>query len=106
MSGETKHAPTPGPWHADGCKVRATNTSIVVCLPSPDSGVNVEQAIANAAFIVRACNSHDALVAALEKALEVIKVWHACDEVWDIYLNHSPELKPVVAALKSAKGAA
>ena len=47
---------------------------------------------ANAAFIVRACNAHEQLVAALEKAVETIKVWHDIqsgqqrDYLWKLYL--------------------
>lgn len=31
----------------------------------------------------------------LQKAVAVIKQWHNADEVWDIYYNHSPEMKPI-----------
>ena len=31
----------------------------------------------------------------LIKAIEIIKTWHNADEVWDIYYNHSPEMKEI-----------
>jgi len=34
-------------------------------------------------------------------AIEVIKQWHNCDEVWDIYMNKAPEMKPIREALTS-----
>lgn len=40
-----------------------------------------------------------ALREALRKAVEIIKVWHNCDEVWDVYYCASPEMKPVRQAL-------
>lgn len=33
----------------------------------------------------------DALVA----CVAVAKAWHAADDVWEIYYNHSPEMKPI-----------
>ena len=43
------------------------------------------------------------LVEALRSAIEVIKQWHNADEVWDIYYNHSPEMKPIREALLNYK---
>ena|SRR5690606_37310209 len=40
---------------------------------------------------------------ALEKATEVIKQWHKADDVWDIYFNHAPEMKPIRQALAGKK---
>lgn len=56
---------------------------------------------ANAAFIVTACNAHDALVAALTEAIQLIRIWHG-EEAWDIYAKHSPEMKRLNAALALA----
>jgi len=40
---------------------------------------------------------------ALEAAVSVIKQWHNADEVWDIYFNHAPEMKPIRTALENTK---
>jgi len=41
----------------------------------------------------------------LKAAIEIIRIWHGGD-AWDIYLNHSPEMKRIRAALEKAeKGA-
>ena len=37
-------------------------------------------ACANAAFIVRACNNHDALLEALEEMYQAMEYWAGCDE--------------------------
>ncbi len=42
----------------------------------------------------------------LEKAVSVIKQWHQADDVWDIYFNHSPEMKPIREFMKSDSHAA
>jgi len=56
------------------------------------------------------CLTHDYIFEAMEsyakehakeaellliKAIEIIKTWHNADEVWDIYYNHSPEMKEI-----------
>lgn len=56
-----------------------------------------------AAHIVLCVNAHEELVEALKKAVEIIKVWHACDEVWDIYFRSSPEMAPVRLALSKVE---
>ncbi len=40
---------------------------------------------------------------ALIKAVEVIKSWHRADNVWNIYCDHSPEMQPIMKALKIIK---
>lgn len=64
---QTAHTPTP--WEACGNLVRTARTDVdpsglLVC----DCPANVGNRIEDAAFIVRACNAHDDLVAALRKA--------------------------------------
>lgn len=61
---QTAHTPTP--WEACGNLVRTARTDVdpsglLVC----DCPANVGNRIEDAAFIVRACNAHDDLVAAL-----------------------------------------
>lgn len=67
-TGQAAHTPTPwrvgktSPlfvWGADDSKVAET-------VPEENYGKARSHAAANAAFIVRACNSHDALIAALQ----------------------------------------
>ena len=71
---------TPGPWHVISDRARSVTLglpTVVSIGTDPDNldGFDVpvrnkpngySEAKANAAFIVRACNSHDALVKALE----------------------------------------
>lgn len=61
----------------------------------------------NAAFIVRACNSHDALVAALEKSQAIINAIHLCPTLQapQIICDALIDIAPVNrAALALAKG--
>ena len=60
---------------------------------SQDPGIN--QSIANAAFIVRACNSHAGLVAALEQAVTEM------DDVLD-HLSRMDFQKPYTCTLRTA----
>lgn len=73
----TKHTPTP--WErcdafgasAMGLNVKATGDDKMIC--STTGYYGRDGAAANAAFIARACNSHEQLVAALEAARMVIE---------------------------------
>lgn len=67
---------TPTPWRAgiNGALIMArTNTIQVGCTGSLNPNFRAKDPNADAAFIVRACNAHDALVAALEYALQIIE---------------------------------
>lgn len=64
----------------------------------------------HAASIVKECNAHDPLVAALTKAKETIRAFNgmgmkgnAEQMCWDAY-QHSPEMKEINAALAMAEG--
>lgn len=46
----------------------------------------------------KAAVQRDELLAALEEAIEVIKAWHG-PECWDIYFEHSPEMKRIRSAI-------
>lgn len=69
--------------------------------------------VANQEFIVRACNAHDELVAALKRAVETIRAFHGIDlhgphieeHAWTLY-QQSPEMKAINATLAKAEGAA
>ena len=79
-------------------------------------GMDPQHTEANASFIVRACNAHDALVAALEDAAEQMErdaakidgEWGACREIEEIERDGDlPDaLVKARAALKLAKGEA
>lgn len=109
-------AHTPGPWRSVGDAMKVYAGEMCVCdirgwghltgvgaLHLPD-----EQAIeiqrANTALI---CAAPD-LLAALKSAVEVIKTWHcihdADETARDIYEQHAPEMKPILAAIAKAEG--
>lgn len=39
--------------------------------------------------------SNDILIQALQQAVNVIRDWHQADDVWQIYYDKSPEMKPI-----------
>ena len=83
---------TPTPWNV------VTHNGVSLIDGDADRiGVNVE-APANAAFIVRACNSHDALV----KALEAVEAW-AATHGKPLDFDAACMVQHVRAALKLAK---
>jgi len=110
-SGEGAHTPTP--WQCDcgpyARQPRIYSVSLNNRLYKLIAEVgNAEAPLtaqdeweANAAFIVRACNSHDELVAALTDAIETIKALHG-PVAWDIYEQHAPEMKRYRAARSTA----
>jgi hypothetical protein len=65
-SGGHMNTHTPGPWHAEACENNGTLVyHRVVAGDSLICGVYGSQE-ANAAFIIRACNAHEELLAACE----------------------------------------
>jgi len=105
----TKHTETP--WVADGRLICRTdnhmNEIADICGfddAHPDRMVekNIDEDEANAAFIVRACNAHDELVAALE-ALESAHLFFKFSGIGDA---ESEAIDLAVAALAKAKGEA
>ncbi len=80
MAEHTPHTPTPWELVMDNKRYPGIdggdNYTVIIFGNEHEEcgvrGVTHEQAIANAAFIVRAANSHDALVKALADALEEI----------------------------------
>lgn len=95
---QTKHEPTP--YILCGCSGRMIST------PSGyvgDGFIADVDTLANAKFIVKACNCHDELLEALELAKETIKALHGT-AAWEIYNTHSPEMKKINAAIKAARG--
>lgn len=63
---KTQHPPTP--WSASNNEIRSLNSVLLATMQKHllINGINQE---ANAEFIVKACNSHEALVEALEDIL-------------------------------------
>lgn len=122
----TKHTPTP--WHVficdDGKEWSGWPLAIygpepddgedAVCVVRPggfypyawDEGVSRLEAVATAEFIVRACNAHDDLVAALEAATAAMAMQKALEcgrgvpdaDAWDGLIA------PARAALAKARG--
>ena len=85
---------TPTPWYATGIHVQsaAINEDNYVCTAE---GNSPEQAIANADLIVKAVNSHDALVA---EATELLK-----NTTWDEdSVGYARVLTQDIEALKTA----
>lgn len=67
---ETKHTPTP--WRLDSAGVNVTDSSPERYCIANVHGNSVKNLEANAAFIVRACNEHAALVAVAEAAASLV----------------------------------
>jgi len=111
MNTETKHTPTPyghssplpqldssGSIQGYRCMVVAGDD--LVCETKLCS--TEAEAIANAAFIVRACNSHAALVEALQLIRKrTVEVWG--DHVSQADLISDPEIALIDKALESAQ---
>jgi hypothetical protein len=64
---------TPTPWYNDDNVVRQAGTNSQICLVTYDEGQRAHEDITNAAFIVRACNIHGALVESLETAHQLLQ---------------------------------
>lgn len=69
---------TPTPWHFDELESRPDGCGYIRCEADPleishhgDMSRSREENLANAAFIVKAVNSHDALVAELRRLHEI-----------------------------------
>lgn len=93
-----KHTPTP--W--DICD--SANSTLIHIetihgeqIATVNKG-NKEQRLANALYMARACNAHDELVAALQRAHDHMAV--------DARFEHSQTGKQIIAALAKARGEA
>lgn len=76
---ETSHTPTPWELGADGRGIMADNQKLILHVKNtgPEHAgkpghVSVRESLANAAFIVRAVNSHDELLEAAKNARNVL----------------------------------
>lgn len=90
-----KHTPTPYEVSENNIHVWSGKTLVAIAVPSV--GQIKEGRIGdNAAFIVRACNSHAALVEALEKMVDVAAAYGASENL--------PVFQIAFDALALAKG--
>jgi hypothetical protein len=92
----TSGVPTPRPWQIKGNGVYGPNGDWVLTFNATARGR------ANAELIVRAVNSHDALVAALERC--IITLNSAMDKDFPLNLTWDDAVGMARAALKLAKG--
>ncbi len=92
---------TPGPWidspHANTAGRTIWSEDVIVATVPDDQHGN---SAANADFIVRACNAHDALVAALRSAEKTIAAHIAVGGQWNAKLYD--EAVAINAALAAA----
>lgn len=98
-------AHTPTPWKANvlDCFAYDSRGSRVARCDYPDEVViSYEQQVANTEFIVRACNSHDALVAALKIARDMI-VKDAEESGFPLNAVGKAKLEKIESALASIK---
>jgi hypothetical protein len=107
---EPKHTPIPwriGYYNAQKCTIGIVvdtdaGEDVVAEVCHHDGYLPGEFGEANAAFIVRACNSHDALLAACRRLLDVIDEYglhdHAGEDIGDV------ETSAARAAIAEAEG--
>ena len=101
----SKHTKTP--WRLGGFasiwsgvqEQSAISSDLVCVLPELD-----ENREGNAEFIIRAVNSHDALVEALEEARNCLATWMEIAEPNDVRGYDEDAIKQIDKALKLAKG--
>ena len=108
---------TPGPWYHATRKDKRESIILDSAL-TPEGNIpkgtnwiasvypvsTENDHIANAAFIVRACNSHDALVSALQSLFEHCAMVHKCWGDGDNTKEADAAIKSALAAIKSATG--
>lgn len=91
-----KHTKTPWRYELGTKTIRSCKENYwLASMDSFDGAINGE---ANAAFIVRAVNSHDELLASLEKAVEILE---SEPEAYGIYKAHHAVF---TTAIQKAKG--
>lgn len=104
MNKETEHTPlpfeiTPSEFKSNGFHYSANGCEVIEIRSNPVSewvcavrGDGLKQAKTNAAFIVRACNNHDALVAALKRARhDIIELTDAVERDHPYYPKYIDE---------------
>ena len=91
---KSEHTPTP--WHKTALDkiVNSTGTTVIANLNLLEFGTDGNTAIANAAFIARAVNSHDALIQAANHALDALLTG----------INQQSAIDLLTCALDAARG--
>lgn len=99
----TRH--TPGPWGCVGTSNHAHDYRLTKpngdTLPINSSANDHSEQRANAAFIVRACNAHDELLAALKMAEEMVSSLY---ETAGLDADTDPDILKIRAAIAKAEG--
>ena len=97
---ETKH--TPLPWKQSQMDPRHVDTlGGRMCIDCSQSGASRYVDAANAAFIARACNVHDDLLAALKDAQQELCVVGCVRMNGDVLLHHDTCSASVAAIAKA-----
>jgi hypothetical protein len=103
---EVEHMELPWSVKPDGCIRKGNGHCLPIASPWVEEAFNYDkEAIANAAFIVRAVNSHGALVRALEEMVYETTCLSPCeDDGSHLCRITGPALAHARAALSLAKG--
>ena len=84
-----------------GYELRGTDGGWIASIHGEHCKISVEACEGNARLIVAAPK----LLKALQKARETIQALHG-DEAWDLYEEHSPEMRQIDTAIRAATGGA
>ena len=98
MTTKTTGQRTPGPYHAGDFGLILSEIDKII---GQAEGINKDN---NAAYIVQACNNHDALVKALQDLFEHCAMVHKCWGNGDNTKEAAAAIKAGEAAIKSATG--
>lgn len=90
---------TKGEWKNNGLEIEVFGRGVIAQCPTTNIG-GVIECVANAQFIVRACNAHDDLLAACKEALELVYSSNKID--WDNILT--PKLEAAIAKAEKGTG--
>jgi hypothetical protein len=97
---------TPGPWSI-GKRRWITSGDLDIARIHSVSKIGEAEAVANAEFIIRACNSHDALLEALEATAEYIRDDGRLDNIHEVFSSEDLALLITAEeAIAKAKGGA
>jgi hypothetical protein len=91
----TAHKPTP--WHHNSSLTILSGRNTHIATMAPETRVSKEEMLANRDFIIKACNAHDELVAAVKAFLAYDADDHS-DGV-GVMLNYNDALVKAKAAI-------
>lgn len=101
IDAQTQHTPIPGPFHADGNAVFALDHGQLYTVLRVNGARLTDEAQAQfAQYVVRACNAHDDLVAALREVLPLAECY-ARDNREDVWLDRLNAARAVLAKVTS-----